>query len=44
VGQQRHRALQGREPWSDVKITLLPSNNDQLAAQVQAAFALEEGS
>jgi ABC-type glycerol-3-phosphate transport system substrate-binding protein len=26
-------------PGSDVKITLLPSNNDQLAAQVQAAFA-----
>jgi ABC-type glycerol-3-phosphate transport system substrate-binding protein len=27
------------QPGSDVKITLLPSNNDQLAAQVQAAFA-----
>jgi ABC-type glycerol-3-phosphate transport system substrate-binding protein len=26
-------------PGSDVNITLLPSNNDQLAAQVQAAFA-----
>jgi raffinose/stachyose/melibiose transport system substrate-binding protein len=26
-------------PGSDVKITLLPSNNDQLAAQVQAAFS-----
>lgn len=26
-------------PGSDVTITLLPSNNDQLAAQVQAAFA-----
>ncbi len=26
-------------PGSDVKINLLPSNNDQLAAQVQAAFA-----
>lgn len=26
-------------PGSDVKISLLPSNNDQLAAQVQAAFA-----
>ena len=26
-------------PGSDVKFTLLPSNNDQLAAQVQAAFA-----
>ena len=26
-------------PGSDVNVTLLPSNNDQLAAQVQAAFA-----
>lgn len=26
-------------PGSDVNITLLPANNDQLAAQVQAAFA-----
>ena len=26
-------------PGSDVKVTLLPSNNDQLAVQVQAAYA-----
>src|SRR5690242_13808070 len=26
-------------PGADVNVTLLPSNNDQLAAQVQAAFA-----
>ena len=29
-------------PGSDVKVTLLPADNDQLAAQVQAAFASKQ--
>jgi raffinose/stachyose/melibiose transport system substrate-binding protein len=36
--QQIERFKQAN-PGSDVNITLLPANNDQLAAQVQAAFA-----
>lgn len=38
VDQQIERFKQAF-PGSDVNITLLPANNDQLAAQVQAAFA-----
>ena len=30
------------EPGSDVKVTLLPADNDQLAAQVEAAFASKQ--